>query len=136
MSISAQLAPVIAARGLVIHGAGIAIIEHALDARVPVDTGATRHSRRAVTRPAPTSISTEISYDTPQAEITDKGPKAHVIRAHGKALRFVGSGGTVVYRRQVNWRPGAGVARNKGWFSDTVTDSAWRAALGAATGLA
>lgn len=71
-----------------------------------------------------------VEYTADHAGPTDVGPRAHVIRARrAKALRFV-SGGKVIYRRSVNWRPGPGVARNRGWFSKRSTSrDMWRRIL-------
>lgn len=38
----------------------------------------------------------------PYAAPIDKGARAHPITAHGRALRFVGAGGAVIFRRSVN----------------------------------
>ncbi len=120
MSLEAQLAPRIRAFALAKHLAAVKAMEAALDQRVPRDTGALRHSRRARTTPSLSIIRTEVSYDIPYAEHTDKGPKAHRITArNAKVLRFR-AGGRTLYRRTVYWRPGPGVAKNRGWFSKTV----------------
>lgn len=69
----------------------------------PVDTGRLRSSGRMdirVTNVGPTgSVRFPVSY----AQFVHEGTRAHVIRARRKkALKFVGRGGAVVIRRQVN----------------------------------
>jgi len=119
--ISTQLGIAVRKAGLARQLATIRLMEAELDRRVPRDTGRLRFERRATTVPTPTVIRTTIRYDTPYAIHTDRGPRAHVIRArNAKTLRFRGRSGRIVYRRQVFWRPGAGVAKNRGWFSKTV----------------
>lgn len=120
MSLESQLAPSIRAAGLAKHLAALKALEAELDVRAPRDTGALRHSRRARTTPTLSIIRTDLSYDIPYAVHTDVGPKAHRITArNAKVLRFK-AGGRTLYRRSVYWRPGAGVAKNRGWFSKTV----------------
>ena len=70
------------------------------------------------------TVGVELIFRAPYAGMLDQGLKAHVIRPRrAKALRFV-VGGQVVFARKVNWRPGAGAARAKGWFTNRA--KAWR----------
>lgn len=125
----ADLTAQVLAAGAKRHRVAVRLMERALDKRVPVDTGALRFNRRAVVVSGPVCRGT-ISYTLPYAGITDRGPTAHVIRARSaKALAFKGRAGVTIYRRKVYWRPGPGVAANKGWFTKTLSAFRWRIAL-------
>ncbi len=129
MSLRAQLEPTIRARAVAQTLRAGLIIGQRLDNAVPRDTGATARSQRIRPSVGARSVTISVEYPTPLANILNDGPRAHVIRARrASVLRFV-KGGRVVFARQVNWRPGAGVAKNKGWFTKTVTQAAWLAAL-------
>jgi hypothetical protein len=72
----------------------------------PVRTGALRASIHA-TRTG--SLAWKIASPLPYARFVEEGTRAHVIRPHGKFLRFQASGG-VVYARRVN-HPGTKARR-------------------------
>lgn len=138
MSLQAQLAPIIRARAVQKVNIARIRIEQNLDNRVPTKTGALAKSRRTRVSPGSQVIALQIEYPTNVAIYTDVGTKAHVIRAREGYLRFsvagaparlFGRAGKVLYRKQVNWRPGLGVAKNKRWFRGAVTLTAWRQAL-------
>lgn len=90
------------------------------DQRAPKVTRELVRSRR-VRRTG--SLSWRIEYTAPQGVWTDQGTQGpYVIRArNAKALRFVGRGGQVVFRRSVV-HPGI---VGTGWFSDYVTADRW-----------
>jgi hypothetical protein len=89
-------------------------------------TGALHRSQRFRQSFGALTPALTVEYIAEHATYTEEGTRAHVIRAkRGKTLRFV-KGGKVIYRRQVMWRPGPGVARNKGWFAKrSVSARAW-----------
>ena len=129
MSIAAQLAPTIHRRAVIGVGVAGSVMAQGLDNTVPRRTGATARSQKSRLHVGARVVAFEIEYVSPIANITNEGPRAHVIRARRVSmLRFV-VGGRVLYRRQVNWRPGPGVAKNKGWFQRGVTPAKWAAAL-------
>ncbi len=129
MSLQAQLEPTIRARAVAQALVAGTIIGQRLDNAVPRDTGATARSQQFRPSVGARSVVISVEYPTLLANILNEGPRAHVIRVRRKqALRFV-KGGRVIFARQVNWRPGPGVARNKQWFTKTVTQAAWLAAL-------
>ena len=73
-----------------------------------------------------------IEYDVPQAEFTEYGTKAHPIVGNPLLVFYWPKVGRTVFFRSVNWKPGPGVAANKGWFSKEVSESRWRAELASA----
>lgn len=75
------------------------------------------------------SFTSEVGYDAPQAEWTNKvvGPRVIVPR-RAKALRFVTWAGDVVFAASVN-HPGNVNSTSLGWWDKVVTRDEWRAAL-------
>lgn len=91
-----------------------------LDRHGPRRTGRMLRARRVRQFASGDTIGAELIYPSHYAGYLDQGLRPHVIRARrARTLRFV-VGGQVIFRREVNWRPGAGAARAKGWFSDRV----------------
>ena len=113
----------------------VRIVDDRLDTRTPVRTGKLKRSRRTRLSTSGTAYTATIDFSarTPSGadygQMLDDGLRPHVIRARrAKALRFV-IGGEVLYRRQVNWRPGAGARRARGWFSRSTSKADWRLVL-------
>lgn len=150
MSIQQQLRPKIIAAGHARHRLAVRMVEADLDRRVPrAKTGALSRSKRIVTHVRPSSITSIIAYEAPQAAWTDRGTRPHVIvpRRAGGVLRFPRfgparrpvtgapargrrrfSGGGYVFARKVR-HPGN---RGNRWFRGAVTLTKWRGYLRAA----
>jgi hypothetical protein len=92
----------------------------------PVETGATKASG---TLEQSGDLTARISYD--DRGFTDEGPDAHEIEGNPLlAFDWPQAGLFPAIFRRVAWVPGAGVAENKGWFSErSVTDDTWQTAL-------
>lgn len=110
---------------------------HWLDLDVPKSAGRAKaghvrlkNTRQVTDRSNQSSVSITIKYPTKIANYTDEGTRAHIIRARraGGRLRFTVNGQTL-YRRQVKWKPGPGVRRNKRWFTKNTNRNAWRNAI-------
>lgn len=81
----------------------------------PVDTGLMRSQTRVRDEPTASGVRITAVVDTDYAEFVSSGTRPHVIRAHGRALRFNWHGRTV-YFKSVN-HPGT---RPNPWWTNSV----------------
>lgn len=120
--------------GAEVHAQAVVLLCEALDVVVPDDfqvhptVDKLRTSRQVLTTYYGQSYTSTISYIAPTAEWTEFGTSAHSISG-GKGLKggkpltfFWPKVGHVVHFWEVNWVPGAGVAKNMGWFSRTLIE--------------
>ena len=110
-----------------LHAEALDLLLKELDVRVP-DSGEAHADKLRDTRVISTTsygnlITTVITYTAPTAEWTEFGTPEHDIfpKRPAYALHFYWPkmGGEVFFSH-VHWTPGPGVAKNLGWFSQTV----------------
>lgn len=131
MADASGLRRLVAEYGRTVHDKAAESVVNQLSAATPKVTGALERARRR-TDTFDGAVYTALieqpaGDDEPSAlpDWLDEGLE-FLIEAHGRALRFRGAGGQIVFRRSVMWRPRPS---SVGFWSRTVTADAWRDAL-------
>lgn len=134
-SLTAQLQESLRRDAAVRFSRAVRITTDRLDATTPVKTGRLKRSRRTTFTTGGNVLSAQIDYSARSpggadyGKMLDEGLRPHRITARsGGVLRFV-VGGRVLFRRSVNWRPGARANSHRGWLSRPTSQADWRLTL-------
>lgn len=132
MADAAGLRRLVTEYGRTVHDKAAESLVNQLSAATPRYTGALERARRRTDSFDGTVYSALIEQpagdDEPSAlpDWLDEGTEFLIEAVNAKALRFRGTGGQVVFRRSVWWKPKPG---SVGFWSRTVTADAWRDAI-------